>query len=202
MVSTALDKLHQQVATLKHQAIEFDNAKLMAKNRYMQAQPSLFDRLVFSTKSLKLADYVIEIEEEITNLPPAEHRHAYNYALERIGNQVQAVFNVIKSTPIWVKENKSTFKPRNKPKVYQQAVKKIIQPIHELYDELKQNHEYERRLVLMIEERKLKMQNVGPVKAKELNLEILTIHGRLGRCRKAISATEEKIQTVEKQQLR
>lgn len=202
MQSAAFDKLCQQVATLKQQAIQFDNAKLLTKNRYMQAQPSLFDRQVFSTKSMSLVDYVTEIEDEVSNLPPPDHRHAYNYALERIGNQVQAVFNVIKSTPIWAKENKNTFKPRNKPKVYQQAVKKIMQPVHELYDELKQNHEFERRLVLMIEERKLQMQNAGPAKAKELNLEILTIHGRLGRCRKAISATEEKIQAVEKQQLR
>lgn len=202
MQSAVFEKLCHQVNILKQQAIKFDNAKLLSKNRYMQAQPSLFDRRVFSTKSLNLVDYIIEIEDEINRLPPTEHRHAYNYAIERIGNQVEAVFNVIKSTPIWVKENKNTFKPRSKPKALQHAAKKIMQPIHELYDELKQNHEFERRLVLMIDERKLKMQNVGPAKASELNLEILTLHGRLGRCRKAISATEEKIQQVEKQQLR
>ena len=101
---------------------------------------------------------------------------------------MQAVFNVIKSTPIWEKENKSTYKPRsktnNKSAPYQQAVKQIMQPAHELYDELKQNHEFERRLVLMVEECKLRMQNVGPVKAKAINLEILALHGRLGRCRR------------------
>lgn len=206
MSTASFDKLCQQVATLKQHAEQFDKAKLFAKNRYMQAQPSLFDRGVFTTKSMKLVDYVLEIEDEVNSLPPQEHRHAHNYALERIGNQVQAVFNVIKSTPIWEKENKSTYKPRNKPinksAPYQQAVKQIMQPAHELYDELKQNHEFERRLVLMVEECKLKMQNVGPVKAKAINLEILALHGRLGRCRKAISATEEKIQQVEKQQLR
>ena len=122
----ALDKLRQQVATLKQQAEQFDKAKLFSKNRYMQAQPSLFDRAVFSTKSMNLADYVIEIEDEISRLPPSEHRHAYTYALERIGAQVQAVFNVIKSTPIWVKENKSHYKPRPKQTVYKQAVQKIM----------------------------------------------------------------------------
>ncbi|MGR3981807.1 primosomal replication protein [Pseudoalteromonas sp. 1181_04] len=206
MRTASFDKLCQQVATLKQHAEQFDKAKLFAKNRYMQAQPSLFDRGVFTTKSMKLVDYVLEIEDEVNSLPPLERRHAHNYALERIGNQVQAVFNVIKSTPIWEKENKSTYKPRsktyNKSAPYQPAVKQIMQPAHELYDELKQNHEFERRLVLMVEECKLRMQNVGPVKAKAINLEILALHGRLGRCRKAISATEEKIQIVEKQQLR
>ena len=202
MQSAALDKLRQQVATLKQQAEQFDKAKLFAKNRYMQAQPSLFDRAVFSTKSMNLADYVVEIEDEIASLPPSDHRHAYTYALERIASQVQAVFNVIKSTPIWVKENKSHYKPRAKQPVYKQAVQKIMQSSHELYDELKQNHEFERRLVLMIEERKLQMEKASPAQAQKLNQEILTTHARLGRCRKAISATEDKIQQVEKQQLR
>ena len=128
--------------------------------------------------------------------------NAYTYALERIASQVQAVFNVIKSTPIWVKENKSHYKPRAKQPVYKQAVQKIMQSSHELYDELKQNHEFERRLVLMIEERKLLMEKASPAQAQKLNQEILTTHARLGRCRKAISATEDKIQQVEKQQLR
>lgn len=202
MQSMALDKLKNQVTTLKQQAEQFDKAKLFSKNRYMQAQPSLFDRAVFKTKSMNLADYVNEIEDEVASLPPSDHRHAYTYALERIANQVLAVFNVIKSTPIWVKENKSHYKPRTKQPVYKQAVKKIMQSSHELYDELKQNHEFERRLILMIEERKMQMETASSAKAQKLNMEILTIHARLGRCRKAISATEEKIQQVEKQQLR
>ncbi|HCV01984.1 primosomal replication protein [Pseudoalteromonas sp. SSMSWG5] len=202
MHSPAFDKLCEQISRLKHQASQFDNGNLFAKNRYMQAQPSLFDKAVFATKSMKLADYVAEIEEELANLPPAEHRHAYQYALERIAQQVQAVFNVIKSTPVWAKENKYSFKPKSKPQIYKQAVKKIMQSSHELYDELKQNHEFERRLVLMIEERKLKLDAASPAKATEINKEILALHARLGRCRKAISATEDKIQQVEKQQLR
>ena len=67
---------------------------------------------------------------------------------------------------------------------------------------VRQNHEFERRLVLMIEERKLKLDAASPAKATEINKEILALHARLGRCRKAISATEDKIQQVEKQQLR
>ncbi|QLJ09414.1 primosomal replication protein [Pseudoalteromonas sp. JSTW] len=202
MHSPAFDKLCEQIARLKHQATQFDQSNLFAKNRYMQAQPSLFDRGVFTTKSMKLADYVSEIEDELKSLPPAEHRHAYQYALERITQQVQAVFNVIKSTPVWAKENKYSFRPKTKPQVYKQAVQKMMQSSHELYDELKQNHEFERRLLLMIEERKLKLDAASAAKAAEINQEILALHARLGRCRKAISATEDKIQQVEKQQLR
>ncbi|MBQ4831669.1 primosomal replication protein [Pseudoalteromonas sp. MMG010] len=202
MSTPAYNKLQQQIDILKQQALKFDGAKLLSKNRYMQAQPSLFDRCVFSTKSMNLADYVIEIEEELARLPDSSHRHAYAYALERISNQVHAVFNVIKSTPIWEKENKSQYKPRAKQKVFKQVVNKAMQSSHELYDELKQNHEFERRLILMIEERKLQIKTASSVQAQKINQEILTTHARLGRCRKAISATEDKIQQLEKQQLR
>jgi primosomal replication protein N'' len=202
MNQPAFEKLRQQVATLKQHAEQFDSAKLFAKNRYIQAQPSLFDRSVFTTKSMNLADYVVEIEEELSRLPASDHRHAYTYALERIANQVQAIFNVIKSTPIWEKENKNQFKPRSKQKVFKQVVKKVMQSSHELYEELKQNHEFERRLLLMIEERKLQIEKASPAQAQKLNMEVLTTHGRLGRCRKAISVTEDKIQQLEKQQLR
>ena len=103
---------------------------------------------------------------------------------------------------MWAKENKFTYKAKPKQHIFKQAVKKIMQSSHELYDELKQNHEFERRLVLMIEERKLKLDAANTTQASEINKEILALHARLGRCRKAISATEDKIQQVEKQQLK
>lgn len=63
MQSTAFDKLRSQIERLKQLATQFDKGNLFAKNRYMQAQPSLFDKAVFSTKSMKLTDYVSEIED-------------------------------------------------------------------------------------------------------------------------------------------
>ena len=76
MQSTAFDKLRSQIERLKQLATQFDKGNLFAKNRYMQAQPSLFDRRVVSTKSLNLADYVIEIEDEnVIALPQARWCH-------------------------------------------------------------------------------------------------------------------------------
>ena len=50
----------------------------------------------------------------------------------------------------------------------------------------------------MIEEKKALLHKACGDKANEINLDILTTHGRLGRCRKAISATEDKIKIAEK----
>ena len=199
-MSHALQKLHHQVTYLGEQAIQFDNAKLFEKNRYIQAQPSLFDRTVFATKSLQLNDYVLEIKSALDHLPSPDKRHAYAFALNKITAQVEAILKVLKSTSVWAKENKSHY-PK-KAKVYKAAVKKIMQSSHELYQELSQNHEFERRLMQMIEGRKEQLHKAASEQASILNQEILTLHARLGRCRKAISATEEKIQKAEKQQNR
>ncbi|BBN80895.1 prepilin peptidase [Pseudoalteromonas sp. A25] len=196
----ALERLNQQVARLAEQAKQFDNAKWFDKNRYIQAQPSLFDRTVFATKSLVLSDYIDEITAQIRHLPPMENRHAYGFALQRVATQIEAVIKVLKSTPVWAKENKTNYTKKNK--VYKKAVQKIMQSSHELYQELSQNHEFERRLMEMIDLRKIQLDKASPEQAKQLNQEILALHARLGRCRKAISSTEVKIQHVEKQQNR
>jgi primosomal replication protein N'' len=199
-MSQALERLNQQVAKLGDQAKQFDNAKWFDKNRYIQAQPSLFDRSVFATKSLVLSDYIEEIKQQIKHLPAPEKRHAHNFAVQRIGDQIEAIIKVLKSTPVWAKENKAQFKKKHT--VYKKAVQKIMQSSHELYQELSQNHEFERRLIEMIEVRKQQLDKANAEQATQINQEILALHARLGRCRKAISATEAKIQQVEKQQNR
>ena len=199
-MSQAIVKLQQQIEQLAQHAYQFDKAKWFDKNRYIQAQPSLFAHSVFATKSLKLCDYVDEIKEAFARLPSPDKRHAYAFALEKLSTQIEAVIKVLKSTPVWAKENKFT-KPK-KAKVYKQAVQKIMQSSHELYQELSQNHEFERRLQEMIDIRKQQLASASKAEASKINQEILALHARLGRCRKAITATEDKIQQVEKQQNR
>jgi primosomal replication protein N'' len=199
-MSNALNKLNEQINQLRIQACQFDKAKWFEKNKYIQAQPSLFDRTVFATKSLLLIDYIDEIEAEIKHLPHSDKRHEFAFALSRITAQVEAIIKVLKSTPVWAKENKFTY-PK-KAKVYKKTIQKIMQSSHELYQELSQNHEFERRLLEMIALKKQQMHNASIDQVNTLNKEVLVLHGRLGRCRKAISATEDKIQLAEKQQNR
>jgi primosomal replication protein N'' len=199
-MTQAIIRLQQQIEQLAQHAQQFDKAKWFDKNRYIQAQPSLFAHSVFATKSLKLCDYVDEIKDAFARLPSPDKRHAYAFALEKLSAQIEAVIKVLKSTPVWAKENKFT-QPK-KAKVYRQAVQKIMQSSHELYQELSQNHEFERRLQEMIDIRKQQLSSANSTQASKLNQEILVLHARLGRCRKAISATEDKIQQVEKQQNR
>ncbi|WP_425281507.1 primosomal replication protein [Pseudoalteromonas xiamenensis] len=192
----AVDKLTWHVENLVSQAEEFDKAKWFDKNRYIQSQPSLFSNRLFVSKSLKLRDYVDEIVQSLASLPPETHRHAYQFAITKIGEQIEAVIKVLKSTPVWAKENKPS---TQKQQQYRKAVTRIMQSSHELYQELSQNHEFERRLMDMIEERKRLLDDASKTDVEKLNKEIFALHMRLGRCRKAIAATEEKILFAEKQ---
>ncbi|MFC0116710.1 primosomal replication protein [Pseudoalteromonas xiamenensis] len=192
----AVDKLKWHVENLVSQAEEFDKAKWFDKNRYIQSQPSLFSNRLFVSKSLKLRDYVDEIVQSLASLPPETHRHAYQFAITKIGEQIEAVIKVLKSTPVWAKENKPS---SQKQQQYRKAVTRIMQSSHELYQELSQNHEFERRLMDMIEERKRLLDDASKNDVEKLNKEIFALHMRLGRCRKAIAATEEKILFAEKQ---
>lgn len=192
----AVDKLKWHVENLVSQAEEFDKAKWFDKNSYIQSQPSLFSNRLFVSKSLKLRDYVDEIVQSLASLPPETHRHAYQFAITKIGEQIEAVIKVLKSTPVWAKENKPS---TQKQQQYRKAITRIMQSSHELYQELSQNHEFERRLMDMIEERKRLLDDASKTDVEKLNKEIFALHMRLGRCRKAIAATEEKILFAEKQ---
>ena len=83
-MSQAIVKLQQQIEQLAQHAHQFDKAKWFDKNRYIQAQPSLFAHSVFATKSLKLCDYVDEIKEALAIIEKTIIINKYKYLLYRI----------------------------------------------------------------------------------------------------------------------
>ncbi|MBU2970292.1 primosomal replication protein [Pseudoalteromonas sp. C2R02] len=197
MKAQVLERLSIQIEKIKRDAKSFDNAKWFDKNRYMRSKHRLFDPTLFNTRSMILLDYVDELSQTYINLPPLAHRRSYKYAIERLTAQLEAVIRVLKSTPVWQKDLDSN-KFVKKKTYYKKAVKKIMQSSHDLHQELAKNKEFERRLLVMIEDKKALLHKARGDKASEINLDILTTHGRLGRCRKAISATEDKIKIAEK----
>ncbi len=192
-MSDVVARLQAHIVNLKRDAITFDNAKWFDKNPYMKKQYHLFDSHLFASKSLALADYVDEALETLANLPDPSARHRYQHGVERVSSQIEAIIRVLRATDVWAKEQKNTPKKR-----YQKVVQAVTRSSHELYQELSKNQEFERRLLDMISERKNALINAKGDEASQINREILALHARLGRCRKAISAVEDKIQLAEK----
>jgi primosomal replication protein N'' len=191
--SNQISQLQQHVEGLKQSCDQFDKRKLFKSERFLNKQFGLFEHHLFRTKSTKLSDYLNETIDKLNHLPSPERRHAHRFALESISAQVNAIITTLKATSVWQKE--LSLKPKYK---FKKAVQTIVQSSQELYAELSQNHEFERRLLTMIEVRQDEKVNADNTRAAKLNEEILVLHGRLGRCRKAITAVEEKIQKVEK----
>ncbi len=69
---------------------------------------------------------------------------------------------------------------------------------HQLYEKLNKNREFERRLMLMVAEREQQRTQCRASEAEKLSNEVLALHQRLGRCRKAISLIERDIEFAEK----
>lgn len=198
----ALARLKAHLAQLKQDAQYFDTHKLFNKNRYMQAQQGLFAPQLFATKSMLLTDYVEEISQQLEHLPAPQLRHQHQYALTKITEQIEAIVKVLKATSIWQQQNKPAPYKKATPQQYKQQAQKILAPINELYQELTKNHEFERRLQDKLAMAQQQLKAATKETQPQLNTQVLTLHQRLGRCRKAISECEEKIQRAEKQQMR
>lgn len=191
--SEQINTLKQQVARLKQSCEAFDKQKLFKHQRFVKNQHGLFEHHLFNTRSTRLMDYLNEVISQIDTVPDNERRHAQRYVLEKISQQVDAIITALKATSVWQKEKQARPVQR-----YKKAVKQVIQSSQELYAELSQNQEFERRLMEMIAIRQDEKINCDKTRADVLNKEILALHTRLGRCRRAITAVEEKIKLAEK----
>jgi primosomal replication protein N'' len=81
---------------------------------------------------------------------------------------------------------------------YNKAAKAVLLSSHQLYQQLTEHREFERRLIAMITEREQQRQKSRDINNNTVSQEVLALHQRLGRCRKAISSIERNIELTEK----
>ncbi|MBL4910640.1 MAG: primosomal replication protein [Alteromonadaceae bacterium] len=94
------------------------------------------------------------------------------------------------------------FQAKNQAQKVAQRAKRAVQAITQSsrnhYQKLAEHHEFERRLATMIAEREFERAKCKLKRSQQLTLEILKLHQRLGRCRRAISQIERDIERSEK----
>jgi len=81
---------------------------------------------------------------------------------------------------------------------YNNVAKAVLLSSHQLYQKLNEHHEFERRLMDMVQTRQQELTQCRASQSTKLSQEVLALHQRLGRCRKAISAIEREIELAEK----
>ncbi|MGF1687662.1 primosomal replication protein [Photobacterium japonica] len=162
-----LSRLEQIVSQLAQQATQVD------KQRGVGRRP-LFDEQLFHCRSKQLMPCIHEIRHEIEalrseqdagRLLPARTRHV----CERIVAQIQAVQRELATLDI----------RKNEPKP-QRSWRK---PLHELYQELAQHQEWERRLEDMVRDKhQLLPRCTTQQEQLHTQREIVALEARLTRC--------------------
>ncbi len=217
LTTDLIAKTRTQIQQLYQQTRQIDETNRQIKTARFKYRDH-FNVGLFHCTSVALYDYVIELEDNFNTLLRLNQQgnHQLNPRGELLTQQLTALIQAVRANEIARKEHRfqtasnnqrfANYTPTNenkKNKYYgsspagQQAASHIMTNSHQIHQELAQHHEYERRLNEMVYERQAKMNNAKATLAQQLQKEILALHQRLGKCRRAISAIEERIQFAE-----
>ncbi|MFD2166296.1 primosomal replication protein PriC [Thalassotalea euphylliae] len=194
--SKLLSKLAELIAQIKNDAMSLQKTK--SSNSYSERY--IIENNIFATRSYEYLDYISETENKLKQLEQCLNKQQMTYAAtlaEQIENQCGALVTAIASHQTRQKKIRAAT-PSFKQNKYKKIAQKVMLPTHALYAKLAEHHEFERRLALMITEREYERAKAKQEKAAQLSAEILALHQRLGRCRKAISTIERDIEMAEK----
>lgn len=219
----ALSRLSILLEHLSAQAKQTDKLNSNQKSHRLIENNNLFSQHLFTTQSDKIFLYVEEVKKRLNefsrlhtlsgdNINKAEFAKSSILLIEQ---QISALMNAIQANETMHQAAQASFNARkNVRKKYAQATqlkqsdkynkmaKSVLLSSHQLYQQLTEHHEFERRLRDMITEREQQRTRSNSANIDKLSQEVLALHQRLGRCRKAISSIEKNIEQVEKNKLR
>jgi len=219
----AIQRLSTLVDHVSLQAKNIDQVNRKHKSHRLIENNNLFSQHLFSTESDQFSLYVDEIKKRLN-----EFSRLYNLStdnatktefakssLQQIEQQISALMNAIQANQAMHQAAQVSFDARKKVRVksakayqqkqsdkYNKMAKSVLQSSHQLHQQLNEHHEFERRLMAMITEREQQRVQSKTANTEKLSQEVLALHQRLGRCRKAISSIEKNIEQSEKNNLR
>lgn len=220
---TAIQRLSTLLEHLSGQSKQIDQLNTKNKSHFLIENNNLFSKHLFSTESDQFTPYVKEVKKRLNefsrlyssssdNINKAEFAMS---SLMQIEQQISALMNAIQANQAMHQAAQVSFDARKKVRAkwakvnevkqndkYNKMVKSVVLSSQQLYQQLTEHHEFERRLMAMISEREQQRQRSQSVNASKISQEVLALHQRLGRCRKAISSIERNIEIAEKKNLR
>ncbi len=219
----AIQRLSTLLEHLSEQSKQIDQSNAKNKSHFLIENNNLFSQHLFSTESDLFTPYVTEVQKrlgEFTRLyeSSSNNENKAEFAkssLQRIEQQISALMNAIQANQSMHQAAQASFDARKKVRAkwakvnevkkndkYNKMVKSVVLSSQQLYQQLTEHNEFERRLMAMISEREQQRQRSQSVNASKLSQEVLALHQRLGRCRQAISSIERNIELAEKKSLR
>lgn len=189
----SINNLQKLLADLKLQASAIDKQNSNNKAHLLLENTALFSTSLFHSQSDKFIPYLLETEKNIQHLSYLIEKQNHQLAislLEKIELQLSAIKTAFNSNTVIHKEASIRQEKLNNAR-YKKLVKKTFSSSHQAYQKLAEYHQFERRLMAMLDEHN-----------RNNDVEQgLIVHQRLGRCRQAISKVEREIEMLEKKQL-
>jgi primosomal replication protein N'' len=219
----AIKRLSELLEHLFLQAKKTDQLNSNQKSHRLIENNNLFSQHLFTTESDKISLYVEEVKKRLNefsrlyslsgdNINKAEFAKS---SLLQIEQQISALMNAIQANETMHQAVQASFNAKKNIRrksaqaaqlkqadKYNKMAKSVLLSSHQLYQQLTEHHEFERRLKDMIIEREQERTRSKSVNLDKLSQEVLALHQRLGRCRKAISVIERNIEQAEKSKLR
>lgn len=193
------------------EAKQIDAKNTKNKSHRLIENNNLFSPSLFSSQSDRYLPYVEEIERklaEFTRLVASNKITLSKKSLEHLEQQISAISIALQANSTIHQAAKLSFDANKKIRIkkakakqvskYRDLAKTLILNSHQLYQKLTEHHEFERRLMDMLMEKERQRLECKKHESEKLSFEVLTLHQRLGRCRKAISTIERDIELAEK----
>lgn len=182
-----MSNIRQLQTTLERLAID---AAALDRQRGEHHLP-LFDERLFHSKAKLLVPCVNETQATLSSIVREEDAKKLTpmraeYLTERLLAQVSAIQRELATTNIRKHEPKH--------KSY------FLKPINELYQQLSQHQEWERRLLEMVRDKELAMQYAPPFQQQEAQQSLLATEQRLKRCQESKLKIEKQITYRERNQ--
>ena len=207
----SIERLTEVLIRLAREAKQIDTINTQNKSHRLIENNNLFSPALFYSQSDRYLPYVQEVEHrvaEFKRLVASNKIELSRALLEHLEQQISAISNALHANSTMHQAAKLSFNANKKVRIklakakqvnkYRDLAKKIVLNSHQLYQKLSEHHEFERRLMDMLMEKERQRLKCKTHENQKLSAEVLTLHQRLGRCRKAISIIERDIELAEK----
>jgi primosomal replication protein N'' len=207
----SIERLTEILMRLAVQAKQIDTNNTQNKSHRLIENNNLFSPALFFSQSDRYLPYVQEVERrlaEFTRLVVANKIELSRALLAHLEQQISAISIALQANSTIHQAAKLSFDANKKVRIkkakakqankYRDLAKQLVLSSHQLYQKLTEHHEFERRLMDMLIEKERQRLECKKHESEKLSIEVLTLHQRLGRCRKAISIIERDIELAEK----
>ncbi len=215
----AIERLSSLLNSIAIQAQKTDKYNYQQQSHRLIENNNIFSQQLFNTESDLFSPYVNEVKKRLDEFrrlylssEGKDNKEIYaKTTLIQIEQQIFSLTSALKSNQTMHQAAKISFDTNKKIKLkrakqnasqsmekYNKAAKAVLLSSHQLYQQLTEHREFERRLITMITEREQQRQKNRDINNISVSQEVLALHQRLGRCRKAISSIERNIELAEK----